>query len=145
LEEFDVPRRGFPAWLGWLLAGVAVLIAIIVASGLFAGAGPLRALGLTTQELVPVGYRPTADPRVIQIAVALPPQGLCRTDNVVGLAFEQSNRIEVSTSVTRSRNVNCQGIGVAGNRVWVDVPLRFELAERSIIRSSDRQPLARES
>jgi hypothetical protein len=145
LEEFDVPRRGFPAWLGWTLAGLAVLIAIIVASGLFAGTGPLRALGLTTQELVPVAYRPTADPRAIQIAVALPPQGLCRSDNVVGIALEQSNRIEVSTSVTRSRNVNCQGVGVAGDRVWVDVPLRFTLGERSIIRSGDRQPLPRDS
>jgi hypothetical protein len=145
LEEFDVPRRGFPAWLGWVLAAFAVLIAIIVAGGLFAGVGPLRPLGLTTQELVPVAYRPTADPQAIQVAVALPPQGLCRSDEVVAQALEQGNRIEVTTSVTRARNVNCQGVGVAGDRVWVDVPLRFPLEERSIIRRVDRQPLPRDS
>lgn len=145
LEEFDVPRRGFPSWLGWTLATVGVLGVIVLGAGLLAGVGPLRPLGLTTQELTPVAYRPTADARAIQVAVALPPQGLCRSDAVVAQALEQGNRIEVSTSVTRSRNVNCQGVGVAGDRVWVDVPLRFPLEERSIIRTVDRQPLPRDS
>jgi hypothetical protein len=141
LQEFDRPRRGMPAWFWWALSTIAVLLALILVAGLFGGVGPLRSLGLVTQELTPVAYRPTANDRVIQIGVALPPQGLCRNDDVAVTALEQSNRIEVATSVTRARNASCAGTGVAGDRTWVDVPLRFDLGERSVIRSKDRQPL----
>ena len=145
LEEFDAPRRKMPAWVWWLLGGVGVVGALALVAGLCAGVGPLRSLGLVTQELSPVAYRPVADPRVIQVAVALPPQGLCQGEDVAVQALEQSNRVEISTFVTRPRNVNCSGTGVAGDRVWVDVPLRFELDSRQVIRAIDRTPLQRTS
>lgn len=143
IEEFDVPPKGVPSWVWWVVGIVGFLIALTVLGGIFGGVGPLRTLGLTTQELSPVAYRPLANERAIQVAVALPPQGLCRGENIEVQAIEQSNRIEVSTFVTRPRNVNCAGAGVAGDRAWVDVTLRFDLGERSVIRSSDRTPLQR--
>lgn len=143
-EEFDVPPRRRPPWLFWLLGTLIVGVGIVFFAGLFAGVGPLRILGLTTQDLTAVGYRPTADPNVIQVAVALPPQGLCRADDIQVTAIEQSNRIEVRASVTRSRSSSCESVAVVGSGVWVEAPLRFPLLERSVIRASDRQPLNRE-
>jgi len=143
IEEFDVPPKGLPRWVWWLFGAAGFLVVLTLLGGLFGGVGPLRSLGLTTQELSPVSFRPTADPRAIQIAVALPPQGICRGENVEVQAIEQSNRIEITTFITRGRNVNCSGVGVTGDRVWADVPLRFDLGERQVVRASDRAPLPR--
>jgi hypothetical protein len=144
-EEFDVPPRRRPRWVLWLVGTVLGAAGVLVLVGLFAGVGPLRILGLTTQDLTAVGYRATANPNVIQVAVALPPQGLCRSDDVVVTALEQSNRIEIRATATRSRASSCETVAVAGNNVWIDTALRFPLLERSVIRVSDRQPLSRQS
>lgn len=129
----------------WWVAGlVAVIAALIVAAGLFAGAGPLRALGLLTDPLQPVAYRPTATGSVIQVAVSLPTQGLCPGDDVRVTAFERGPRVEVSAEVTRPRNSSCPETGIVGDRVWQDVALQTELGERQVIRLSDRAPLPRE-
>jgi len=144
-EEFDVPRRRGPRWLPWMLAAGGVIAAVIVIAGLLGGVGPLRILGLTTQDVTAISYRPTVNPNVIQVGVALPPQGLCRGDDIAVTALEQSNRIEVRAQATRARLSNCERTGVAGSRAWVDVALRFPLAERAVIRMPDRLPLSRES
>jgi hypothetical protein len=144
-EEFDVPRQRGPRWLLWLIGAVGVLMAVIVIAGLLGGVGPLRILGLTTQDITVISYRPTVNPNVIQVGVALPPQGLCRGDDIAVTALEQSNRVELRAQAARSRLSNCERTGVAGSRAWVDVSLRFPLAERAVIRMPDRLPLSRES
>jgi hypothetical protein len=140
-----VPRRRRVGWVFWVVGGLGVLVVIVLLAGLFGGAGPLRILGVTSQDVAAVAFRPTVDPKVIQVAVALPPQGLCRGDNVSVTALEQSNRVEVRAQATRARLSNCERTGVAGDRAWVDVPLRFAWDERAVIRIPDRLPLSRDS
>lgn len=144
-EEFDVPRQRRSGWLLWLLGSIGVLAGIVMIAGLFGGVGPLRILGLTTQDVTAVSFRPTANPNAIQIEVALPPQGLCRGDDIAVTALEQSNRIEVRAQITRPRLSSCERTGVAGSRAWVDVSLRFPFEERAVIRMPDRLPLTRDS
>lgn len=144
VSEFDRPSRGVPRVVWWLLGAFGVVVALIVAAGLFAGAGPLRSLGLLTEPLQPIAYRPTTAGEVIQVAVSLPAQGLCPTDEVRVVAFERGARVEVSAEVTRPRNSSCATTGIVGDRVWQDVVLQDQLGERQIIRLSDRTPLPRE-
>lgn len=144
MREFDRPRKGWPGWLPWLLAGVAVLVALVLAAGFVGGAGPLRSLGLTTTELSPVQYRPTATDNVIQVAVAMPPTGLCRDDDVSVTAFERGNRIEVESSVTRARRSSCPVTIIGGDLRWVDVVLDQPLGTRTVVRLTDREALPRE-
>ncbi len=145
LREFDRPRKRWPAWVGWLIAAIAVLIVLVLAAGFVAGKGPLRSLGLTTIALRPVEYRPTASDSVIQVAVSLPPSGLCRDDEVEVIAFERGNRVEVESNVTRPRRSSCPVTTLGGDVYWVDVALDQPLGERTVIRAVDRVPLPRES
>lgn len=145
MDEFDGPRRRVPRFLWWSLAAVAVIAVLIVAAGLFAGVGPLRSLGLVTEDLQPVAYRPTVNEQQIQVAVALPPRGLCPDEEVDVVAYERGARVEISARVERSRASDCPVTGIAGDRAWVDVPLLAPLDERTVIRVGDRQPLPRES
>ena len=145
MREFDRPRRGWPTWLTWLLVGSGVLVALIVAAGLFGGAGPLRSLGMGTTQLQSVGYRPTVDDTVIQVAVTLPASGLCRDDEIAVVAFERGNRVEVESSVTRSRTAGCPVTTLGGDVWWVDVALDNPLGARTVIRTSDREPLPRDA
>lgn len=145
MREFDRPRKGWPSWIYWLLAGVAVVLVLVVAAGFVGGVGPLRTLGLATSPLEPVQYRPTATDTIIQVAVAMPPSGLCRDDEVSVIAFERSNRVEVESSVTRSRRSSCPVTIIGGDLRWVDVELDDPLGSRTVIRLSDREPLAREA
>ena len=59
LREFDGPKRQIPPAVWWVvgiivLAGVGVFVA-----GVFASAGPLRGLGLVSEGMQPVAFRPT--------------------------------------------------------------------------------------
>ena len=144
MREFDRPRKGWPGWLPWLLAGVAVLVVLVLAAGFVGGVGPLRSLGLATTELSPVQYRPTVTDNVIQVAVAMPPTGLCRDDDVSVTVFERGNRIEVESSVTRARRSSCPVTIIGGDLRWVDVVLDQPLGTRTVIRLTDRAALPRE-
>ncbi len=145
MREFDRPRRGWPAWLTWTLAGCAVLVALVVLAGLLGGAGPLQRLGMSTTALQATGYRPTVDESVIQVAVMLPPNGLCRDDEIVAVAYERGNRVEVESSVTRARDAGCVVTTLGGDVRWVDVRLGEPLGSRTVIRTSDREPLPRDA
>lgn len=145
INEFDGPKRRVPRFVWWILASVVVVAVLISAAGLFGGVGPMRALGLVTEDLQPVAYRPTTDQRAIQVAVALPPRGLCPDEQVRVTAYERGPRVEVAAQVQRSRTSDCPVTGISGDRQWVDVTLNADLDERTVIRTSDRQPLPRET
>lgn len=145
MDEFDGPRRRVPRVVLWLLAAVIVLGVLVGAAGLVGGVGPLRSLGLVTEDLQPVAYRPTVSDQAIQVAVALPPRGLCPDEQIQVVAFERGARIEIQAQVQRSRTSDCPVTGIAGDRTWVDVALARPLDERTVIRTVDRQPLPRES
>lgn len=145
MHEFDGPRRRVPRFVLWLLATVIVLGVLVGAAGLVGGVGPLRSLGLVTEDLQPVAYRPTTSEQAIQVAVALPPRGLCPDEQIQVVAFERGARIEIQAQVQRSRTSDCPVTGIAGDRAWVDVALTRPLDERTVIRTGDRQPLPRES
>lgn len=144
VQEFDRPRRGWPAWLTWTVVGVLALGVVVVLAGLVGGVGPLRALGTTTTPLQAVAYRITPDPTQIEVAVALPADGLCRTDELTGIAFERSNRVEVDVSVARARTGECAVVTVGGDVRWVPISLAVPLGERTVIGAADREPLPRE-
>lgn len=145
MSEFDGPRRRVPRFVLWILAALVVLGALIGAAGLVGGVGPLRSLGLVTEDLQPVAFRPTASDETIQIAVALPPRGLCPDEQIQVIAFERGVRVEIQAQVQRSRTSDCLVTGIAGDRAWVDVALASPLGDRTVIRVGDRQPLPRES
>lgn len=145
MNEFDGPRRRVPRFVLWLLAAAIVLGVLVGAAGLVGGVGPLRSLGLVTEDLQPVAYRPTTSEQAIQVAVALPPRGLCPDEQIQVVAFERGARVEIQAQVQRSRTSDCPVTGIAGDRTWVDVALGSPLGERTVIRTVDRQPLPRES
>ena len=141
LQEFDRPRRGWPRWLTWLVVGVVGLVVVIVLAGFAGGVGPLGVLGRSTTQLEAVSYRLTDAPDVIQVAVTLPPSGLCRDDAIDTVAFERSNRVEVEASVTRARTSSCTVTTIGGDVRWVDVQLQAPLGTRTVIRTIDRDPV----
>ena len=135
-------RRRSPVFWMWAIGSVVVVVALVVLGGLVAGIGPLRALGTDEAPLTPVSWRPTADPTVIQVAVALPDAGLCTGDEVVVRAIERPTLIEVSAVRASPRGgEECAGIGIAGDRTWVDLQLDLEMGTRMAVRESDRVPL----
>jgi hypothetical protein len=144
MREFDRPRSRRPAWLGWLIGASSAIVVLIVLAGFVGGVGPLRVLGLTSTALSPVAYRPTASPTAIQVAVTLPPSGLCRGDELTAVAFERSNRVEVETVLVRSRNGTCTVTTMGGDLRWIDVILDHPLGTRTVINSVDRAPLSRD-
>lgn len=145
MREFDRPRGRGPAWVVWVVVSAVVLVALVVLAGFAGGVGPLRVLGQSTTPLEAVAYRVTGDAAVIEIAVTLPPSGLCRDDAIDAVAFERSNRVEVETSVTRGRAASCTVTTIGGDVRWVDLRLDSPLGTRTVIRATDREPLARES
>jgi hypothetical protein len=146
LREYDAPRRRrSPVFWMWTVGAIVSLAALIVLGGLVAGIGPLRALGTDETPLSPVSWRPTEDPRVIQVGVALPDAGLCTGDEVVVRAIERPTLIEVSAVRATARGGGaCSGIGIAGDRTWVDLSLDLPLGTRMPVRESDRVPLEAE-
>jgi hypothetical protein len=145
MNEFDGPRRRVPRFVWWIVVVLVVMGVLVGAAGLVGGVGPLRSLGLVTEDLQPVAYRPTTSEQAIQIAVALPPRGLCPDEQIQVVAFERGARVEIQAQVERSRTSDCPVTGIAGDRAWVDVALASPLGERTVIRTGDRQPLPRES
>lgn len=142
LREFDAPRRGIPRWILLSFALVAVATAFVVVLGFVGGAGPLRGLGLQTEPLQPIAYRPTANPLVIQVAVALPVEGICKGDAVAARGVEDGAVVIIGAEFTRLRNSNCGTAGVGADLAWYEVALDEPLASRSVIRRSDRLPLS---
>lgn len=145
MREFDRPRSRWPAWLTWVIGSAVSIVVLIVLAGFAGGVGPLRALGQSTTPLAAVSYRATPEPTVIQVAVRLPESGLCRDDEISVVAFERSNRIEVDPSVTRSRTGTCPVTSIGGDLRWVDVRLGVPLGSRTVIRTSDREPVPMEA
>lgn len=143
LREYDAPRRRrSPTFWLWVIGSVVVIVALVVLGGLVAGIGPLRALGTDEAPLTPVSWRATDDPKVIQVAVALPDSGLCTGDEVVVRAIERPTLIEVSAVRASPRGSNaCAGIGIAGDRTWVDLTLDLDMGTRMAVREADRVPL----
>jgi hypothetical protein len=145
LQEYDAPRRRRGGFLPWVLLALGLLAALTLIAGLIGGVGPLRALGAAESSMEPVAWRPTGSELVIQVAVAVPSAGFCAGDEVKALAVERGPRIEVSASRTQPRNQDvCSGVGIAGDRVWVDVAIDAPVAGRPVIRTTDRQPLPQE-
>ena len=145
MREFDRPRSRWPAWLGWLVGISAAIVVLVVLAGFVGGVGPLRVLGQTQTALSPVAYRPTTSDATIQVAVTLPPAGLCRGDELTAIAFERSNRVEVETVLVRSRNGSCTVTTMGGDLRWIDVALDQPLGTRTVISAVDRSPLSRDS
>ena len=146
LREYDVRRRRRSAPWVWIGVAVGVLTVLVVLAGLVGGVGPLRALGARETPLQPVAWRTTADPAVIQVAVAIPSEGLCAGDEVKATGVERGPRIEVTaTRVQAAGQVSCTGVGIAGDSTWVEVRLDAPLGERTVVRVEDRQPLPREA
>ena len=147
LREYDAPRRKRrPAVWIYTLGIIVVVFGLIVVGGLVAGIGPLRSLGTSETPLLPMSWRPTDDPRLIQVAVMLPESGLCTGDEVVVRAIERPTLIEVSAVRASPRaSAECAGIGISGDQTWVDLELSDPMGDRSAVRDSDRMPLAKES
>lgn len=146
LREYDAPRRKrAPTFWVWTVGGIVVILALVVVGGIVAGIGPLRALGTSETPLEPVAWRPTSDPQVIQIAVTLPESGMCTGDEIVARAIERPNLVEVSAVKAAPRGqAECGGIGIAGDRAWVDLPLDEDMGTRTAVRTTDRMPLPAE-
>ncbi len=145
IEEFDAPRRPVPRIVWWVLFILAATAVGVLLLGVFRGVGPVGALGWVTEDMQPVAYRPTADDRVVQVAIAVPPGGLCRDDEVRISGVEGPDRIEVRASVTRLRNAGCEQEPGAGDRVWVDVDLTAPAGQRVVVRAADGGELPRET
>jgi len=145
LREFDGPKRRMPR-IVWVLVVLAVIAALLVLFlGVFRGSGPLRSLGLVTDSLQPVAFRPTVDERVIQVAVAVPTEGLCEAYPVQVAALEDAAAVAVSSSVTSLRNSSCTKVIAPEGEVWVDVVLEAPLQERTVVKASDGRELPRQS
>ncbi|MDA3021533.1 MAG: hypothetical protein O2943_02525 [Actinomycetota bacterium] len=145
MREFDSPRKKNPVII-WVVLGLVVLAGVIfLGLGVFAAAGPFRQLGLVTEKLEPLAFRPTIIETVAQISVALPAGGLC-ADDVVDISLaEDSDTVYVGASVTTPRNISCPAVGLSADQVWVDVQLIDPLGQRQVVRADDRQVLSRES
>lgn len=143
IEEFDRPRRGWPRWLTFVVLAVLGLVALVVVAGFIGGVGPLRILGQSNVPLTAVAYRELPDPLAIEVAVTTPREGLCRDDELVVVAYERGNRVEVEGSVTRSRSASCQAVTMGGDLTWVEVELASPLGERTVIAVEGREPLDR--
>ena len=145
LKEFDGPKRGVPRFV-WVLLVLLILAGLlIVFLGVFRGTGPLRGLGLETESLQPVAFRPTTNDRVIQVAVAVPTEGLCEANPVQVQATEGAAEIAVSSSVTSLRNSSCTKVVFPEGEVWVDVPLAAALDGRAVVKASDGREIPRQS
>lgn len=146
LREYDAPRRRrAPAIWVWTLAAALALGALVVVGGIAAGIGPLRAFGVVETALTPLAWRMGPAPDQLQVAVGLPDSGLCTGDDVLVRVVERPAVVEVSAIRAAPRSsADCAGIGIAGDRTWVDVGLSDDLGSRTVIRMPDRIPLPME-
>lgn len=141
-NEFDRPKRGFPRWAGFLIAGVVSVGIFLLIWGYAAGSGPFSSLGLVTQSLQPSGYRPTVDTDVIQVNAAPPQSGICPDQNLGVTVSESPSEIGLAVTLSGPRSSSCQGNAQSGS-IWIDVLLEEPLGDRDIVRSSDGQLILR--
>lgn len=144
-REFDAPRRGVRGPVFWAIVAVSAVLVLVAGAGLFAGVGPLRALGASEEALTPLAWRPTADPGVIELAVLVPPRGICSGDEVLPEVIERGSRIEVGAVLRSPRGSTCTPVGIAGDRVWIDVPLSASERGLAVVSAVDREALPQES
>jgi hypothetical protein len=141
-NEFDRPKRGFPRWAGFLIAGVISVGLLLLVWGFAAGSGPFSSLGQVSEELQPGGYRPTVDTDVIQVGVTPPQSGICPDQSLDVTVTESSSEIGIAVTLIGPRSSSCQGSSEAGS-IWVDVLLENPVGDRVIVRSSDGQQILR--
>lgn len=141
-NEFDRPKRGFPRWAGFLIAGVVSVALLLLVWGFSAGGGPLSSLGQVSEELQPAGYRPTVDTDVIQVSVTPPQSGICPDQSLDVTVIESSSEIGIAVTLTGPRSSSCQGSSNSGS-IWIDVLLGNPIGNRAIVRSSDGQQILR--
>lgn len=144
-KEFDGPRKRTPRIVVLFVALLVIVGLLVGVGGFVGGVGPLRALGWVSDPLLPLAYRPTTDPRQIQVSVALPSRGFCLEDDVSVIASEGDLAVEVTGSWSRPRTSSCAATGVTEDHTWVDVSLRADLGVRTVVRAADGEPLPRES
>lgn len=141
IEEFDRPKRGVPRLVIALIVVVLLGVGGVVAAGFVGGVGPLGSLGIISESLQPVGYRPTTDASSIQVAVAMPPEGMCAGDDIAVTAVETASSVEVSAELTRKRTTTCEKTSVGSTQAWFDIQLDAPFADRAVVRASDSQEL----
>lgn len=141
IEEFDRPKRGIPRIVVVLIVLALLGAGGIVAAGFVGGVGPLASLGIISESLQPVGYRPTTDESSIQVAVAMPPEGMCADDDIAVTAVESATSIEVSAELTSKRTTTCESTVVGSSQAWFDIQLAAPFGERAVVRASDGQEL----
>lgn len=141
-NEFDRPKRGFPRWAGFLIAGIVGLGLLLLVWGFAAGSGPFSSLGQVSEELQPAGFRPTVDADVIQVNITPPQSGICPDQNLDTTVVESPSTIGIAVTLTGPRSSSCQGSTESGS-IWIDVLLGDPVGDRSVIRSSDGQQLLR--
>lgn len=141
-NEFDRPKRGFPRWAGFLIAGVVSVGLLLLVWGYVAGSGPFASLGQVSEELQPAGYRPTVDTDVIQVSVIPPQSGICPDQSLDVTVIESSSEIGIAIRLTGPRSSSCPG-STESESIWIDVLLENPAGDRAIVRSSDGQQILR--
>ena len=142
LNEFDRPKRGFPRWAGFLIAGVVGIGLLLLIWGFAAGSGPFASLGQVSEELQPAGYRPTVDTDVIQVNVTPPQSGICPDQNLDVTVIESPTEIGLAVTLLGPRSSSCPENAESGS-IWIDVLLNDPVEGRAIVRSSDGQEILR--
>ena len=142
LNEFDRPKRGFPRWAGFLIAGIVGVVVLLGIWGYTAGTGPFSSLGQVSEDLQPTGFRPTVDADVIQVLVTPPPSGVCPDQELAVTAIESVRDVEIAVTLSGSRSSSCQESS-GSDEIWLDVVLENPLADRAIVRSIDGEELLR--
>ncbi len=141
-NEFDRPKRGFPHWAGFLIAGVISVGLLLLVWGFAAGSGPFASLGQVSEELQPAGFRPTVDTDVIQVSVTPPQSGICPDQSLDATVIESLSDIGIAVTLTGPRSSSCQG-SAESDSIWIDVLLENPVGDRAIIRISDGQQILR--
>ena len=142
LNEFDRPKRGFPRWAGFFIAGIIGVSVLLGIWGFTSGTGPFSSFGQVSQDLQPTGYRPTVDADVIQVLVTPPPSGVCPDQELALTAIESERDLEISITLTGPRSSSCQE-SPGSDEIWLDVLLQDSFADRTIFRSIDGEELLR--
>jgi hypothetical protein len=142
LNEFDRPKRGFPRWVGFFIAGIVGVLLLLGIWGLTSGTGPFSSLGQVSEDLQPTGYRPTVDVDVIQVLVTPPLSGICPDQELAVTAIKSERDLEISVTLTGPRSSSCQESSGSGE-IWLDVLLQDPFADRAIVRSIDGEELLR--
>lgn len=145
MREFDGPKKGVPVIVWWILGLIIILAVALTGLGAFAASGPMHSLGEVTKQLQPVAYRSTTSDRLMQVAVNVPTDGVCRRDPVDVALIESADTISLAFSVTSARNTTCALADTPDNRLWVDVPLGAPVGSRHILRAEDGQELLTDS